>query len=266
MIDLGKLFDSYSRQARLYPALLTVLPATAAALAWYPRLSLPAVGGFLLTIATSCGLIFFLADVARTRGKKLEPQLLASWGGWPTTLWLRHGDEHLPPPVKERYHSYLSEHAGSGNFPTAQQEIENPGSAHDIYASAVMWLKEQTRDDALVNKENATYGFRRNLLGMKSTGLTLSVLALATTLIASAAFHYPSGMSLTLSGLGTAIAHAGPGPNGAVMFALISCVAWLLVVRPQWVREAGDQYARALLAACDSPPSKKGGKKKAKQK
>jgi len=36
MIDLGSLFDSYNRQARLYPALIALLPPLITVLAWYP--------------------------------------------------------------------------------------------------------------------------------------------------------------------------------------------------------------------------------------
>jgi hypothetical protein len=36
MIDLSKLFDSYSRQARLFPGLLTLFPIILTAIAWFP--------------------------------------------------------------------------------------------------------------------------------------------------------------------------------------------------------------------------------------
>ena len=39
---------------------------------------------------------------------------------------------------------------------------------------------------------------------------------------------------------------------GALVFSLVMLVAWIFVVKRDWVRQAGDQYARALLANCDS--------------
>jgi hypothetical protein len=36
MINLASMFDSYGRQARLYPGLLTLFPPLLAAIAWVP--------------------------------------------------------------------------------------------------------------------------------------------------------------------------------------------------------------------------------------
>jgi hypothetical protein len=44
---------------------------------------------------------------------------------------------------------------------------------------------------------------------------------------------------------------------GAMAFDLVAIAGWLLFVREPWVRESGDQYARALLATCDAPALQK---------
>jgi hypothetical protein len=108
MIDLSKLFDSYSRQARLFPGLLTLFPIIPTAIAWFPRLVTSSWGATLVTVGTSCGLLYGLTVLCRSRGKKVEKRLLAEWGGWPTTIWLRHREEHLPPPVLARYHAFFA--------------------------------------------------------------------------------------------------------------------------------------------------------------
>jgi hypothetical protein len=69
MTNLASLFDSYSRQARLYPALISILPAIGIGLSILPSLA-GSVGGTLVAIAGSCGLVFLLADMARSRGKR----------------------------------------------------------------------------------------------------------------------------------------------------------------------------------------------------
>jgi hypothetical protein len=251
MTDLTRIFDSYNRQARLYPALLVLLPPLLLALAWFPVLV--DTGKIIFSIAVACGLLFLLADISRTGGKKLETVLLREWGGWPTTLWLRYSDRNLSADVKRRYHAFLSKQPGIGALPSESEEKNNPSAADERYAASVMWLKERCRGAAfpLVEKENATYGFRRNLVGMKSSGLFLS---LATVLIplavagASVGFHisYPVPFVIGVySSLSVPVL-------GAVLLSLGALVAWLLVARHGWVREAGDQYARALLACCDS--------------
>jgi hypothetical protein len=37
----------------------------------------------------------------------------------------------------------------------------------------------------------------------------------------------------------------------AIVLDVMAVVAWGLFVTDQWVREGGDQYARALITACD---------------
>lgn len=81
MIEALKLFDSYNRQARLYPALLALLPAALTALAWFSQLLTGSVGGALVTVVAMRGGLYLLAEVARTAGKKLNHPV-AGWGGW----------------------------------------------------------------------------------------------------------------------------------------------------------------------------------------
>jgi hypothetical protein len=173
MIDLSKLFDSYSRQARLFPGLLTLFPIILTAIAWFPRLVTSSWGATLVTVGTSCGLLYGLTVLSRSRGKKVEKRLLTEWGGWPTTIWLRHREEHLPPPVLARYHAFFAKNVPLFVAPNAEQEGADPKAADGMYASAVKWLQERCRGKAfpLVEKENAEYGFRRNMRGLKPIGV-----------------------------------------------------------------------------------------------
>src|SRR6202035_3316979 len=65
MIDLSKLFDSYSRQARLFPGLLTLFPIILTAIALFPRLVTSSWGATLVTVGTSCGLLYGLSVLSR---------------------------------------------------------------------------------------------------------------------------------------------------------------------------------------------------------
>src|SRR6266481_2205663 len=158
---MSQLFDAYSRQARLYPALLVVLPPLLMTISMAPAIL--NFGEIIVAILVACGLLYFLSDFARTRGKRLEKVLLQEWGGWPSTAWLRHSDDHLTADVKRSYHEFLSRQASIGLLPTPEEELANPKAADERYARSVMWLKEQCRgkDFSLVEKENANYGFRR---------------------------------------------------------------------------------------------------------
>ena len=94
-MDLGDLFDTYSRQARLQPALLALFPLFVTVAVWVPALYKFAAG--LIGLAVACGAIVYLAHLARAWGRKAEDCLFATWGGKPTTLWMMHRDRHLDP-------------------------------------------------------------------------------------------------------------------------------------------------------------------------
>ena len=83
-MDLTELFDTYSLQARLQPALLALFPLFVTVAVWVPALYDLSVG--LVGLTTACGAVAFLAHLSRGVGRKLETHLFDFWGGKPTTL------------------------------------------------------------------------------------------------------------------------------------------------------------------------------------
>jgi hypothetical protein len=262
MINLASLFDSYGRQARLYPGLLTLFPPLLTAIAWFPELISSSIGATLLTIASSCGLLYGLAVLSRTQGKRTERRLLQEWSGWPTTVWLRHSSDFLQPQTVARYHAYLAANVPGLRLPSAVEESRGGANADLAFSSAVKWLQERARgkDFPLVEKENAEYGFRRNLRGMRPIGLVSCLLAATLSATAILQGHRDLAVALVdLSGIQCWQALAGVSPPivGATIVDVIAIAGWLIVAQDQWVRDAGDQYARALLATCDKLASAK---------
>lgn len=255
MIKFG---DKYSRQARLYPALIVLAPALSLVIALFPVLLTNEIGKLLLTMLFSIGALYFLASLSRTAGKRTEQRLLSIWGGWPTTIWLRHRDKNLAPQTKMRYHDYLKKNVPGLVLPKAEQEQDDPTNADQVYSSAVDWLKERRRGDqfSLLLDENIQYGFRRNMRGMKPLAIllcTISIIFVCGIVL----YKYNAGtvqsenlqtyISLidTIAALITAPAGAALGLN------VIAMLFWVFYVSDAWVREAADQYARALLATCE---------------
>ena len=244
------LFDDYNRQARLYPSLLALLPLLIALLAWFPDLLTTNLGSTLVTIVGSCGLLFGLSVFSRSCGKRAEVRLLKAWGGWPTTLWLRYSDEHLPVPTKERYHKALARRVPESRLPSEAEEAANPAAADESYRSAVEWLKEYSRgkDFPLVLKENIEYGFRRNMCGLRPFAIATLTLSLAVSTGAIAYRFFP----LSWSSFWSIAEHIPIAVIGATLLVVIALAGWLALVSDAWVRQAADQYARALLAVCDT--------------
>ena len=183
--------------------------------------------------------------------------MLAEWGGWPTTIWLRHRDDNLPPPLRARYFAFFARNVPRFVAPSEQDEAADPKAADAMYASAVKWLQERCRGKAfpLVEKENAEYGFRRNLRGLKPIGLAACFVALLIAGLANVwqnATLLPALASLSTKPILAALSTVKPAALGAICVDIAAIVGWITIVRDSWVRGAGDQYARALLACCDT--------------
>jgi NADH:ubiquinone oxidoreductase subunit K len=229
------IFDTYGRQARLQPALFVFFPIIFMTATWAPTLYNLATA--LVGLAISFGIVTFLANWARAKGREVEGRLYQSWGGKPTTIWLRHNDSHLDEITKNRYHTFLSVHIRNWTAPSVDDEIQNPTIANARYDSAVKWLLEYTRDKKrfpLVFTELVAYGFRRNLYGMKTAGVTVTVTCLLADIGFVAFFPQKTTFFAVLS------------------VCLLFLAAWLVVIRPKWVKDAADGYARALLSSCES--------------
>ena len=253
MINPGSLFDYYGRRARLYPSLLTGLPLVATIVAWFPALADVKTSGAIVGVGAAAGLFYWLASLTRSAGKGVQKRLLSAWGGWPTTVMLRHRSSSLSGPTRDRYHSYLSCSVQGLTLPTPEEEEQDPTAADEAYVSAVAWLKEQRRgpEHNLILKENAEYGFRRNLLALKPWGIGLCLVSLISwtaAMLASA-----PAIPASLSSLQEPLGNLTVAQWGALAFVVLALAGWIAVVRDKWVREAGNDYARALLASCDAP-------------
>ncbi|OPH84362.1 hypothetical protein B2M20_02380 [Nitrobacter vulgaris] len=179
--------------------------------------------------------------------------MLDEWGGWPTTYLLRHTsrlDEH----TRRRYHQYLAARLPDLQFPSHADEKKNQVAADAIYASAIKWLKEKVRKTApLVDKENAQYGFRRNMRGMRTMGLWGALIAIVASLVAIAAQidvwpQAVADMKLFIAELRKA---GNPAIWGALVIDILAVLAWTLVVNDEWVKGGAEQYAEALFATCE---------------
>jgi len=249
------LFDTYGRQARLFPGLLTIFPTLLAILAWFPALLTSSLGGTLLTLAMSCGLLYALGSWARTKGKRIEASMLIEWGGWPTTLLLRHSSR-LDNVTRARYHGFLGAQVPGLVMPSEAEEAQAQDKADQVYASAVKWLKERTRASqfSMIDRENAQYGFRRNLLGLRPVGLwscVVTFLSSVAIVTLKADGLYKALISFDWRTLALLADSVSAAVWAALAVNLVACVAWTRIVNKSWVREAADQYAEALLAACD---------------
>lgn len=222
-------FDAYDRRARLSPALLAALPLAVSIVPLAQELS--AWWTVTAPLLAYCGGTYLLAQLARDRGKRIEPRLFRRWGGPPATRLLRHRGARNPVAVARR-HAQLARVVPDLHLPSLAEEAADPLGADQVYEVAVDYLRDATRDDEkfpLVFKEICNYGFRRNLYGLRSYGAVAAVLGVAASVPTSA--------------------------FGPLALNLLALLLWFSVVTPTWVRVAADAYAERLLATPDHLPS-----------
>lgn len=171
----SKHMDKYSLNARIYPIVILLLPLVIIGLSY--SIEYESYLQLLSAIGVSAALIYFLSNLGRDMGKIKEPRLWETWGGMPTVQLLSFQNDIIDKHTKRKYHKILLELSpiidNDVDFETANLE-----SISEIYKSWTKFLIVKTRDIKkfpLVFKENISYGFRRNLWGLKNISLILIV-------------------------------------------------------------------------------------------
>ena len=179
--------DTYSLKARLFPAILTIAPAVILCLlcaSWVD----PGLPEAIATVAVMV-LFFAASNLARRFGRAKEKEVFSGTGGRPHNPELTHADSTFPASQKARYRDYLAAQLGL-SAPTAEDERLHSDEAQNFYSQAYGYLRENTRDTEVFKvlfNENISYGYYRNLLGLKPIGIVLNFLSLCA---AFAIVHY----------------------------------------------------------------------------
>lgn len=231
------LIDKYTLGARVAPVAVVSFPLFLAVSAWIPFNYWPsklAGGGVAMTMAA-----FVLGQLARDAGKAIESPIWASWGGPPTVRMLRHRDSTITSGSKARIHKRLTDLGVVTVMPSDVEEEQDSSAADKIYKTCSDWLrnkalelKAQSPFD-VVHSENITYGFRRNLLGIRRYGFAILWLAIVAATIAFVSGRQPF---LEACGLAVLTAFLGLGVTEAAM------------------KRAADEYSVRLLNAVEAIP------------
>lgn len=245
--------NRYVVLARLQPALLVALPLALLTLAWVPGGFLDR--GLLWGLIVTGGGTAFLVQLGRDRGRNKEGQLFREWGGAPTTRMLRHRESTNDKEVLRRRHGKLQGVLSNIRLPTSQDEEHDPEAADKVYEKAIAALREKTRDQQkfeVLFEENISYGFRRNLWGMRSWGIATALIGTAGagvligtdfSLTASSMPWYEKLISTEVSGLPIRII------CGLLNLGIL--LSWIVVINKAWVKSAAEAYANQLLASIE---------------
>lgn len=239
-MEMFKFFDAYSIRARLFPAIIAAAPSLAAVtllISWksFGLSNLIATVGILV-------LLFAIADFARARGRAIESKLYAEHGGIPSVTMFRRNDGTIDAGSKDRYRAFLAGKLAVA-APSPADESANQAGADAFYAQCGNWLRQNTRDTKkfpILFTENITYGFRRNLLGVKALALCLNVIVVTVCTVILWRLMWdtdtPQGSRIAVV-LVVAVAHA---------------IYMLLAVSRAAVWDASTAYGRELILSCES--------------
>lgn len=232
--------DVYDRQARLYPGVLLIAPLVFSAVALFSA-RMTGLQSFGATVV-GLGGAFLLTQLVRDAGKKGERTLFDRWGGTPSVAIFRHSDMRLDPVTKSRYHKKLTALVKEAKAPTTEQERSDAVGADSVYSAWSNYLRANTRDTrkfALLFKENVSYGYRRNVWGLRPFGIAASLLGAA----ACGARLYHSYRSGDIPD-GTLI--------GASAFSALLLLLWLFRFTDDWVKVPADAYAERLAECVET--------------
>lgn len=222
--------DAYEIQARVLPAMLVVLPVAVlvSQIAMAKR-------NWLAMIGWGAGLEIVLAvlvsKIGHAFGARLQGRLEKEWGGLPTHAWLRPTDQTHSEQQRRVWWRALLVLSGLDIEKAVEEndEAEVDRVIGDTVASCRNKMKGNKKA-SLVQTYNITFGFARNLAGMK--WLTLMICVVSFGISAYGSFQW---------GFDTA---------GAViqfLFLVISAVYFWLA--NGYVRHCAVRYAEFFFAA-----------------
>ena len=224
--------DRYSFNARLVPAMLTILPILLLILIWFPTVWTAL--GAAAALAISVGILYALAQYARYVGRAVERRMGDRAGPEHSVRLLSHSDGDIPYQQKAIIRA-LVERETTIVFPTLDEEIADPQKARDDYRSAMSFLLEHTRGDTMLLNENIGYGFRRNLLGLRPLGLIVVACAIALNTLFLVVFEVEPTQWKAAAILES--------------FLFVFLVMWASVINAAFVEDASISYARRLFKA-----------------
>lgn len=245
---LPNIFDRYERNARLYPAVLVLLPVIVAVFCTipsFPQTTTTCVIGGLILVAGAYALMF----IVRQCGRTIEPSLWEGWKGPPSTRFMLWSDGTFSDEWKAVGHKTVLSALGI-KLLTKKEEQSDAGRAARLIADSFVQVKsvlklEKPEGDHQIH--NIEYGFARNLLGscFLSAGL-------ATGAAAWCGFFW-SRENDTWAAVGCALS----------VVLLIVCVAAKFSWLPAATKLAADRYAeKAWTTFIELKRDKAGGKKK----
>lgn len=229
---MKQIFDVYDIRARLSVVIFLVSPVL-----FSMYLQVESVRNIASTTVVAFILIALsnlLMVVIRDKGKQVynKREMMVAY--------FLPNDKNIDHGVKERLYIFLG--TIDERFSILYEKKDETNISDDYYnacKSALNWLKEHSRDSSIASKENALYGFCRNLLGTKKCGIIICTIMLIVQ-IAQFKFQFHCNFL-----------------NITEDYTLSFCVTafylflWIFLVKIRIVEISAKYYTEALLLSFD---------------
>ncbi len=235
-IKLYSMFDNYTLKARFYPVIILFIPVLITG-AFY-SFEFKSVVHVLTSLGIFGALTYLFSQLGRDQGKIKEPALWKGWGGCPSVQLLRLNNQVINRHTKFRYHQKLQILCPLSVIPDVALEASDPAAADDVYMAWNKYLISKTRDGekfSLLLKDNTSYGFRRNLWGLKRHAITIIIFLM----LGNYAFGGLKMKGWNLMRFNDNFKYSSLALTGILVF-------WILIVTKKWVRITAFSYAERL--------------------
>jgi hypothetical protein len=228
-----KFLDAYDLKARIAPGMILVFPILVDALYAAPILNSWAI----FTASGVCGfaLVYGLGQLASAVGERNQTRLWQSWGGPPSTRFMRHRDPFFTDNLKRLIYKQVAETL-SMPLVTDDQEARSFEHADKDIEGAFRRVRDYLRENdprGLWFTHNVEYGFCRNLLGLRVLWVVVSSAAMAFAIM-----H------------GIRAGHTPINPATVMDFVSLLCAGYMgWGVLPGATERAADQYAESAWMA-----------------
>ena len=157
-------------------------------------------------------------------------------------LIFRHAHKRFDSITKARYHKRLAALVKGAKAPTPDEEQANPAAADEVYSAWSHYLRSNTRDTKkypLLFQENVSYGYRRNVWGLRPFGIAVSLVC---------ALVVGGRLSFIYKGTGQIEQELA----GALAVSLLFLALWLFRFTSDWVRVPANAYAERLAESLEA--------------
>lgn len=194
---INNFVDKYSREARLYPTMIALLPVYLIMLTIFTSYD-QAVAFIRVTfgISLSLILIYMGTDIIRNIGKILETKIFGNELFFPTTSRLLHSDDKFSKEKKLQLCEKIHSEFGI-NFLTQKDEGADGHEARKIIKEAIGLIRQKLGNGRLLLQYNIRYGFWRNLIAASPFSFSLSFVSVIVSTIVPSTMIFAISLCLT---------------------------------------------------------------------